>query len=276
MKTSTIAVAMVIVSGSTLVAQGPPSDLETPRPIDALNTVYLEEMTWMEVRDAIRGGMSTVIIPTGGVEPNGPYLALGKHNYILRATTERIARQLGNALVTPTVPFVPEGDIEPATGHMRYWGTISVTQGTFRALLTDIAHSLKMHGFRHIILIGDSGGNQSGMRAVADSLSAAWHGSGTEVHFIPEYYDNPRWNQWIADHGVKEVDQGLHDDFRHSSIMMSVDPTSVRMEQRVKAGLFSINSVPLAPADRIIALANALVDYQSQVTVDAIRKAIGQ
>jgi creatinine amidohydrolase len=275
-KPSAIAAVLLAISGSTLSGQEAPPDLESPRPIDAVNTVYLEEMTWMEVRDAMRAGKTTVIIPTGGVEPNGPYLALGKHNYILRATTERIARRLGDALVTPTVPFVPEGDIEPPTGHMRYWGTLSVTQSTFRALLTDIAHSLKMHGFRHIVLIGDSGGNQSGMRAVADSLNQAWQGSGTSVHFIPEYYDNPRWNKWIADQGIKEIDQGLHDDFRHSSIMMSVDPTTVRTEQRIKAGLFSINSVQLAPADQTIKVANALVDYQTDVTVAAIRKAISR
>ena len=46
----------------------------------------------MEVRDALKGGKATVIIPTGGVEQNGPYLATGKHNYVLRATAEAIAQ----------------------------------------------------------------------------------------------------------------------------------------------------------------------------------------
>ncbi len=102
---------------------------------------------------------------------NGPYLALGKHNYVLRATTEAIARQLGDALIAPIVPFVPEGDIEPPTGHMRYPGSISVTADTFQRLLIDIASSLRAHGFEHVILIGDSGGNQAGMKAVAAELS---------------------------------------------------------------------------------------------------------
>jgi hypothetical protein len=67
------------------------------------------------------------------VEQNGPYLVTGKHNVILRATTEAIARELGNALVAPVVPFVPEGDLDPPSGHMQYPGTISVREGTFRA-----------------------------------------------------------------------------------------------------------------------------------------------
>ena len=135
-------------------------DPNSPRPIEAVDSVFIEELTWMEVRDAIKAGKTTVIIPTGGVEMNGPYLATGKHNYILRATTEAIARKLGNALVAPIVAFVPEGDIEPATQHMRYPGSISLTEETYERLLTDICASLRAHGFAHIVLIGDSGGNQ--------------------------------------------------------------------------------------------------------------------
>src|SRR5260221_2943821 len=95
-------------------------DPKSVRPIDAVDSVFIEELTWMEVRDALKAGKTTVIIPTGGVEQNGPYLATGKHNYVLRATTEAIARKLGNALVAPIVPFVPEADIDPPTGHMQY------------------------------------------------------------------------------------------------------------------------------------------------------------
>src|SRR5262245_2700977 len=86
-------------------------------PIDTYDSVFIEELPWLEVRDAMRVGKTTVIIPTGGVEQNGPYLATGKHNYVLRATTEAIARKLGNALVAPIVAFVPEGDIDPPTSH---------------------------------------------------------------------------------------------------------------------------------------------------------------
>lgn len=272
-----IATTLALVPAASLVAQGErPSDLDAPRPIDAFDSVWIEELTWMEVRDALRDGKTTVIIPTGGVEQNGPYLALGKHNVILSATAERIARELGDALVAPIVRYVPEGSIDPPSGHMRYPGTISVTGETFTMLLTDVARSLETHGFRHVILIGDSGGNQNGMREVAERLSGEWAGTGASIHHIPEYYDNPRWNQWIADRGVTEVSEGLHDDVRHSAIMLSVDPNSVRMEQRMRAGRFSINGVALAPVEETIALADDLVAYQAEVTVEAIRRALGR
>jgi creatinine amidohydrolase/Fe(II)-dependent formamide hydrolase-like protein len=251
-------------------------DLDAPRPIDAFDTVWLEQLTWMEVRDAMQAGMLTAIIPTGGIEQNGPYLALGKHNYILQATCDRIARKLGDALVAPIVTFVPEGNIDPPSGHMRYPGTISVSEETFAALLKDIANSLRAHGFRHVILIGDSGPNQPGMQVVAERLATEWAGGNTSIHYVAEYYDNPRWNRWLRERGIEEVSEGLHDDVRHSSIMMSVDPMTVRMPQRVAAGLFSINGIELAPAEETIGLANDLIDYQAEVTVEAILKAIGR
>ena len=229
----------------------------------------------MEVRDALGAGKTTALIVTGGIEQNGPYLAMGKHSIILEATAEAIARKLGNALVAPIVSFVPEGDFDPPSGHMMYPGTISVRQETFRALLTDMALSLKTHGFTDIVLMGDSGGNQDGMEAVAEALSREWEGSGTRIHFIPEYYDNPRWKTWLEDRGVVEVDEGLHDDVRHSAIMMLVDPSTVRAEQRRAAGLFRINGVELDPMEETLALARGLVDYQAEVTVEAIRSALG-
>ena len=244
------------------------------RPIEAADAVYMEEMTWMEIRDAMKAGKKTVIVATGGVEQNGPYLAAGKHNYILRATTEAIARKLGNALVATIVPFVPEGDIDPPTTHMKYPATISVTEETFRALLTDICASLKTHGFEHIVLIGDSGGNQEGMKTVASNLTARWAGGKTKIHFIPEYYDYPGVEKWLETQGVKQTPEGLHDDFAITSQMMVVDPTTVRMKQRIAAGKFRINGVDLAPAEKTIAMGKKVIDYRAGITVEKIRQAI--
>jgi creatinine amidohydrolase/Fe(II)-dependent formamide hydrolase-like protein len=259
--------------GSSPQAANP--DPNMARPIAAHDTIFLEEMTWLEVRDALRAGKRTAIVASGGIEMNGPYLALGKHNYILRATTEAIARQLGDALVAPVIPFVPEGDIAPPSGHMRYPGTISVRQDTFRALVTDIAESLRAHGFEHVILIADSGGNVAGMQEVAASLSARWVGKPT-IHYIAEYYDYPGLTKWLESQGVHEVDEGLHDDYGISSIVMTVDPAHARMKERMAAGRFSINGVPLAPAEKTIAMGRKAVDWRASVTAEAIRRAIGK
>jgi len=117
-------------AGSFRVAQAASPDPDTPRPIDAFDSVWIEELTWMEVRDALRDGMTTAIIPTEGVEQNGPCLATAKHSIILEATAEAIARKLGDVLVAPIVSFAPEGEFDPPGGHLRYPGTLSVREET--------------------------------------------------------------------------------------------------------------------------------------------------
>ena len=277
--TMAVALAMTVAVGAQRpavpTASSPDPDMR--RPIDAVDSVFLEELTWLETRDALRNGKTTVIVPTGGVEMSGPYLALGKHNYVNRATCAAIARKLGNALCAPNVPFVPEGDIDPPSGHMRYPGTISVSGATFRALLTDIASSLKAHGFEHIILIGDSGGNQPAMKAVAADLGARWSAGKTTIHFIPEYYDYPGAAAFAERTlGWKQVDEGHHDDPVISSIMMTVDPSTVRIEQRIAKNKASINAIPLAPVTTAVAAGKRLVGYRADVTVAAIKKALAQ
>ena len=94
----------------------------------AVAEVRIEHMTWVEVRDALKAGKTTIIIPTGGTEQNGPHMVLGKHNFIVAGTARRIAERLGTALVAPVLAYVPEGDIESRQGHMAYPGTISVPE----------------------------------------------------------------------------------------------------------------------------------------------------
>jgi creatinine amidohydrolase len=247
-------------------------DPNMARPIAARDSVWIEQLTWLEVRDAIHAGKTTIIIPTGGVEPSGPYLVTSKHNVILRATAEAVARRLGDALVAPIVPFVPEGPLDPPGDGMRYPGTISVEAATFRALLRDIARSMRAHGFTRIVLIGDSGGNQQGMREVAEELNASWLGSDTRALYVPEYYDWPGRQAWLAEHGYHEVDEGLHDELSAEAIMLAVDPDSVRMRERIAADRFSINGIALAPAERTARLGRDLVDHIADVTAQAIRR----
>ena len=270
-----VCLAFGVSTGSAQNRPGSPAgggvrDLNMPRPIDAVESVWIEELTWLEVRDAIRAGKTTAIVPTGGIEQNGPYLVTAKHNVILRATAEAIAKKLGNALLAPIVAFVPEGGIDPPGGAMRFSGTISVSDETFRRLLTDIGASLHAHGFTDIVYIGDSGGNQSGMRQVAEELTGRWAGSGARAHFIPEYYDWEGRQKWLQERGIIEEDEGIHDEFSADAIMMLVDPRTVRMEERIRAGMFTIHGVSLAPAERTIELGRGLVDYIAGVTAAAI------
>ncbi len=246
--------------------------LQMPRPIAALNSVWIEELTWMEVRDAIADGKTTVIIPTGGIEQNGPYVATGKHNYVLQTACEWIARQLGDALCAPIIKLVPEGDIERPTGHMRYPGTISLRQETFEAVLTDVGSSLAQHGFDHIVYIGDSGGNQLGMANVATELDKRWR--DTRVHYISEFYDNDAVEAYQENElGIVEEDEGFHDFYWLTAMQMVTDPATVRYDQRVAAGKASINGVSIVPKEQTIEVGKKLMQFRVDRTVRAIEAA---
>ncbi len=268
--------AVLLFAVGALAITAPPDpvnpDPESPRPIASVDTVFIEDMTWMEVRDAMRDGKDTVIVATGGIEQNGPYLVTGKHNVVLRGTTEAIARQLGNALVAPVVAFVPEGDIDPPSLHMKYPGTISVSEATYESLLEDICASLRAHGFRHIILIGDSGGNQDGLKTVAAQLNR--NPRGGRLHYIPEYYDFESVAKWLEEHGISQTPEGLHDDFGMTAMMMSVDPQSVRTKQRMAAGKLHINGVDLAPVAQTQNWGRQIIAFRADLTVQAIHKAL--
>ncbi len=230
--------------------------LAAPNPLEASDSLWIEELTYMEVRDLIAGGFTTAIIPTGGIEQNGPYLATGKHNVILQSLCPAIASELGNALCAPVVGFVPEGSLDPPSGAMRFPGSITVRDETYHALLSDIAESLKVHGFKDVVLIGDSGGNQRGMAAVAEDLDKRWAGSGVAVHFVIEYY-TPGWEEtekYTEDVlGVSESrNDGHHDDIWVTAMMMVTDPSSVRYHERVAADLASINGVPITPSTSFV------------------------
>lgn len=72
-------------------------------------SVFIEELTSYEIRDAMAAGKTSAIIFAGGLEQNGPHMALAKHNVIARYAARQIAERLGIALVFPIVPFSPAG-----------------------------------------------------------------------------------------------------------------------------------------------------------------------
>ena len=171
--------AILVLAASHALAQAP-------------QPVFLDELTSNELRDQIRAGRRTIIVPIGGTEQNGPHMVLGKHNVRVKVLAEKIALALGDALVAPVMAYVPEGGITPPTSHMRFAGTISIPDQTFQKVLEYAARSLKLHGFRDIVFLGDHGGYQKDEKAVADRLNREWASTPARVHALPEYYARGR------------------------------------------------------------------------------------
>jgi creatinine amidohydrolase len=196
-------------------------------------TVQLEDMTWTELRDAVHAGKTTIIIPVGGTEQSGPYVALGKHNARVKALSERIAEGLGNAIVAPVVAYVPEGSYAPPTSHMRFPGTITVPDDVFEKTLESAANSFKIHGFKNIVFLGDHGGYQKDIQHVVVQLNTAWAGSGARAFVPAEYYgtSSDGYAQILRQHGVSDADIGTHAGLADTSLLLAVAPQMVRLDK---------------------------------------------
>jgi creatinine amidohydrolase/Fe(II)-dependent formamide hydrolase-like protein len=257
------------------LASGP----EAVRPIDMLDTVWIEEQTWMETRDSIRAGKTTVIVGAGGNEQNGPYTANGKHNFVLKTTCEAIARKLGNALCAPIVTLEPGNvnapDLRP--------GSVFISPQTYMAVLNDMSTSLRNMGFKNIIYISDSGGNVSGMIETAAALNARWNGQGARVFYVTEYYTQDRWSYDYLKNTLKLVQKpdiqsatryDIHDDYHYEALVAIQNPKLLRAEARQKANRFSIYGVPLESVEKVLENGRKLAAYRADITAAAITKAI--
>lgn len=243
----------------------------------AAATVQLQEMTWTEVRDALRAGSTTIIIPVGGIEQSGPHMVLGKHNYRVAVLAERIADKLGNALVAPVVSYVPEGRVTPPAGHMRFAGTISVPDDAFAGIVSGAARSLRQHGFLDIVLIGDHGGYQGQLRDVAQRLNREWAASRARVHFIPAYYraQSDGFNAVLRGKGLTDGQIGQHAGAADTSLMLAIDPSRVRSD-RMQPGEEAATGTSGDPSRASAALGKIGIDMAVDQAAEAIRKAIQQ
>lgn len=228
----------------------------------ASSSLHLDELTWPELRDRVAAGTTIVLVPVGGTEQNGVHMALGKHNTRVRLLAERIASQLGNAIVAPVVAYVPEGRIDPPSGHMRWPGTITVPEGAFEASLESATRSLRRAGFAHVVLLGDSGDNRKSLERVAARVPG--------VFSPPEYY-----RASTADHaaalrarGFTDAQIGRHAGLADTTLMLALDASLVRADRLAKsAGEGADGDASRADA----ALGQEAVDRIVAVTVRAIR-----
>jgi creatinine amidohydrolase len=231
------------------------------------DTVFIEEMTWAEARQAIAAGKTTAIIATAGTEQNGPHMVHGKHRFILEYTTDKIARSLGNALVAPIITYVPEGGYDPPSGHMTKAGTLHLPEDMFMELLENAARSLKSGGFKDIIFIGDSGGNQTGMQKTVENLNGLWAGSGARAHYIGDYYTKAQADQtkYLMDRlKVTEAQIGSHAGIKDTSEMLFIAPQHVRVGKIAVSGGYENSGVSAGadPTKATAELGKALVDIK--------------
>jgi creatinine amidohydrolase len=198
----------------------------------------IEALTWTELRARIAGGATTVLVPIGGTEQNGPYMVIGKHNVRARVLAGAIAEKLGNALVAPVVSYVPEGAVHPPAAHMRFAGTITIPDTVFEALLASTARSFRQHGFRDVVFLGDHGGYQKSEQKVAASLNREWASDPScRVHALVSYYEASQgpFVAALKKRGFSDADIGTHAGLADTALALAVDPALVRSGELARA-----------------------------------------
>lgn len=255
---------LLLVASPVALAQSPGS-------------VFLDDLTWTELREQIRAGKTTIIVPIGGTEQNGPHMVLGKHNVRVKALSEKIARVLGNALVAPVIAYVPEGNLNPPTAHMKFPGTITMPDAVFEKVLEYAARSFKLHGFRDIIFLGDHGSYQKVDQAVADRLNKEWTATAARAHAIVDYYrvTETEYPQALRSRGFGDAEIGTHAGLADTSLALAVDPRLVRTD-RLRSGiaLGGAEGVYGDPRRASAELGQLGVEIIVAHTADAIKKAV--
>jgi len=248
-----------------------------PAAAATLRSVQLEELTWTEVRDAIKAGATTIIVPVGGTEQNGPHMALGKHNVRVKALAGKIAAALGDTLVAPVVAYVPEGPVSPASGHMRFPGTITATNSAFESVLATAARGFKANGFTQVVFIGDHGEYQKALGRIALALEREWKGEA-HAHAIEEYYraSSAGFAKLLREKGYTPAEIGEHAGLADTSLALAIDPALVRADAMSAAPTGPSSGVSGDPRRATAELGRAGVDLIVARTVDAIRKALAR
>jgi creatinine amidohydrolase/Fe(II)-dependent formamide hydrolase-like protein len=244
---------------------------------NAQHSVFLEELTSTELQAQVRAGKTTVLVPIGGTEQSGPHMVLGKHNVRVKALAAKIAATLGNALVAPVIAYVPEGNVDPPSSHMRFPGTLTVPAATFESVLEYAARSLRAHGFRDIVYLGDHGGYQRDEQAVAQRLDREWARTPVRVHALVDYYraTEVQYRQALKARGYTDAEIGTHAGVADTSLALAVDPSLVRKD-RLAAGddLDAAHGVYGDPRRASAALGELGVDAIVAQAVAAIRRAV--
>ena len=190
------------------------------------DTVLMEEMSWPEIKTAIEGGQTTVILAVGAIEQHGPHLPTGTDTYGGYGRAEGITLELGDALVAPVMrPGLSEH-------HTAFPGTITLSQETFIRVLMEYCESLARHGFQDIVLLSAHGGNTDTMLAVMPRIGKALAGK-CRVH-MPAPNLSRMFDDVLAvykEYGVTRGQAGAHSGWSETSSMLCHHPGLVDMDK---------------------------------------------
>ena len=192
------------------------------------SNVLMEEMNWEEIRDAVEGGKTTVILVSGATEQHGPHLPTGTDTILGYAVAARAAVQLGTALVAPVIrPALSEH-------HMGFPGSLTLSWETYLAVLEDCCESLAGSGFNDIVLVSSHGGNVAVLKAVTPHIAKKFS-NRVRIHIVDFLRSSGEDSAaFLETFGITRPQMGVHSGYGETAMMLAVAPDLVKMDAAEK------------------------------------------
>ena len=211
--------------------------------------VWLEDLTWQEAKARFDAG-AVVVVPVGAAsKAHGPHLPLKTDALTARALAQRLIERLP-VVAAPVVGF----GYYPA--FTEFAGSQHLTADTFRALMRELIGNLRGHGVRRIAILNTGVSTEKPLDEVAGALGevAVLHMRllGTSADAL---FDNL---------------EGGHADERETSVMLALEPRSVRMDRLAPEGDFKLTAAT-GDASRASAFkGERLIDARAEDMVAAL------
>jgi len=201
MKKSISFLIFLLVSISTL-AQSP-------------STREMDRINWMEFAEFVPGKITTVLLPTGTLEPHG-VINNGADNTAPTAMAKTIAGEL-NAMIAPTLNY-------GITGSMAaYPGAFQISEEAYALFIRDILKGLAKNKFKNIIILNGHGGGQTAVLQKVASDVANEMGVRTLVI---------NWWSYASDVTLEVFkEDGGHAGLNETAYIQAIDPTLVHKER---------------------------------------------
>ena len=199
-----------------------------------MTALYLDRLTWADVRAEIQKGRDTVVIAFGSTEQHGRHLPLGTDAVLGDELGRRLAERLG-AFVAPTVRF------GCSQHHLAFPGTISLDDQTFQQVVADVISSLSRHGFRRIVVLPTHGGN---FKPLAEAVSKITPTDGVQIHAFTDltaFIQTAFKSSGVS--GVEAAGSGAHAGEWETSVMLALRPEQVEMQRADKGFVGELSEV---------------------------------
>src|SRR5215472_17224219 len=115
----------------------------------------LHDLTWEDAQRLARPGTVTVI-PTGSTEQHGKHLPVEVDSRLVSEVAARSAEIAGEQIDVVLAPLVAYG---ASHHHIEFAGTMSLSLPTYIQVLNELAESLIVNRFSHILFLNGHGGN---------------------------------------------------------------------------------------------------------------------